>query len=336
MTAAGRSSVHVTGHGVGIAAARAVLAENAAPFSAEQGPERGAAPVVMLGEQAVHLLDSLFGAGRVTGSHRITRRIVLWNEAEPVAIPHQAWAVSGKDLLGALPCAAACPAPAPSRPFTLHARPPEPALHQFGRREAAAAPVVLAPGADAAAVLVEAVASGWLFLIPLGPQSAWLLAVGDAPDALLATSRLVAPAIAALGGVEARFETAPRVLQQLVGHDWLVLGSGALAFDPLCGDGTAMAARGGILAGAVASAIADGADPAPLMRHYRAMLIASLRRHLAACLPFYQRGGSGAWWQEQAAATAEGHAWCTRMLAVEPEPAFVLTGSRLVPRSVPA
>ncbi|WP_292943756.1 hypothetical protein [Novosphingobium sp.] len=335
MTAAGRSSVHVMGRGVGVAAAQAVLAENGSGFSAEQGPQRGAAPVVMLGEQALHLLDSLFGAGRVTGSHRITRRIVLWNEAEPVAIPHRAWAVSGMDLLGALPFATDCPLPAPAR-FTLHAHAPGPALHRFGRREAAAAPVTLAPGADAAAVLVEAVAAGWLFLIPLGEDHAWLLAVGDAPEALLAASRLVAPAIAALGAVEARFETAPRVLERLVGDDWLVLGSAALAFDPLCGDGTAMAARGGILAGAAASAVAAGEDPAPLLRHYRAMLIAALRRHLAACLPFYQRGGSGAWWQEQARVTAEGHAWCTSQLAVEPEPAFVLTGSRLVPRSVPA
>lgn len=335
MTAGWRSSVHVMGRGVGVAAAQAVLLENAASFSAEQGAERGSAPVVMLGEQALHLLDSLFGEGRIAGSHRITRRIVRWNEAEPVSIPHQAFALSGQALLGALPLAHGSPPAAPPR-FSLHARPPKPSLHQFGQREAAAAPVTLAAGADAASVLVEAVAAGWLFLIPLGAECAWLLAVGDAPDALLAQSRLIAPAIGTLGAVEARFETAPRVLEHLVGDDWLVLGSGALAFDPLCGDGTAMAARGGILAGAVASAIAEGQDPGPLLRHYRAMLIAALRRHLAACLPFYQRGGSGAWWQEQARVTAEGHAWCTSMLAVEPEPAFVLTGSRLAPRTVAA
>lgn len=335
MTAGGRSSVHVVGRGVGVAAAQAALAENATRFSAGPGRERGTAPVIMLGEQALHLLGSLFGAGRVTGSHRITRRTVLWNEAEPVAIPHKAFALTGQALLEALPFAEGLLEAGPGR-FTLHAQPPEPALRRFGQREAAAAPVTLSAQVDGSAVLVEAVAAGWLFLIPLGADHAWLLAVGEAPDALLATSRLVAPAVGTLGAVEARFETAPRVLEQLAGDDWLVLGSAALAFDPLCGDGTAMAARGGILAGAVASAIAAGEDPAPLLRHYRTMLIAALRRHLAACLPFYERGGSGAWWQEQAAATAEGHAWCTRMLAVEPEPAFVLTGSRLVARGVPA
>jgi len=335
MTAARRSAVHLAGRGVGIAAAEAVLADNKVDFSADPGPERGAAPVVMLGGQALHLLDGLFGVGRLGAAHRIARRVVLWNEAEAVTLPHQAVAVSGKDLLAALPLADSSPAPEAPR-FVLHARPPEPALIQFGRREAAASPVVLAPGADAGAVLVEAVAGGWLFLIPLGAQSGRLLAVGDEPAALLAGSRLIAPAIGALGAVEARFETAPRVLEHIAGDDWLALGSAALAFDPLCGDGTATAARGGILAGAAATEIVQGAAPTPLLRHYRAMLIAALRRHLAACLPFYQRGGSSAWWQEQAEATAAGHAWCTGILADEPEPGFVLAGSRLVPRAVTA
>ncbi len=334
MTAARRSSVHVQGRGVGIAAAQAVLTDNATHFSAEPGLERGAAPVVMLGEQALHLLDSLFGPGRVSGSHKINQRIVRWDQGEALSIPHNAYAISGQDLLCALPLAA--PAAAPALPcFTLRARPPMPdsVVLKFGRREAAAAPVTLAVGANPEAVLVEAVFAGWLFLIPLGPQSGWLLAVGGEPDMLLASSRLVAPAVSVLGAVEARFETAPRLLEHQVGDDWLALGSAALGFDPLCGDGTAMAARGGILAGAVATAIAEGADPGPLLRHYRAMLIAALRRHLAACLPFYQQGGTGAWWREQAEATAAGHAWCTQALFHEPEPGFVLAGNRLVARA---
>jgi hypothetical protein len=334
MTAARRSFVHVQGRGVGIAAAQAGMTDNATHFSAEPGFERGAAPVVMLGEQALHLLHSLFGQGRVSGSHRINERIVRWDKGEAVAIPHNASAISGKDLLCALPLAAATEIPAPPC-FTLRASPPmpDPVVLKFGRREAAAAPVTFAVGANPEAVLVEAVAAGWLFLIPLGPESGWLLAVGDDPDALLGTSRLVAPAVSTLGAVEARFETAPRMLEHLAGDDWLALGSGALAFDPLCGDGTATAARGGILAGAVATAIAEGATPGPLLRHYRAMLIAALRRHLAACLPFYQQGGTGAWWREQAEATAAGHAWCTRALFHEPEPGFVLAGNRLIARA---
>ncbi len=334
VTSAARSSVLVQGRGVGAAAAMAVLGENDASFAAEPGPERGAAPVVMLGEQALHLLHDLFGPGRFAGSHQISRRIVRWDAGDAVAIAHQALAISGANLLRALPSMNGSPSPSPPC-LTLHAgsQSPAPAMLHFGKREAAAAPVVLASGADAGAVLVESVAEGWLFLIPMGAHNGWLLAVGDEPDVLLASSRLVAPAVAELLAVEARFETAPRLLETLVGGDWLAFGSGALAFDPLCGDGTAMAARGGILAGAVASAIAEGAAPEPLLRHYRAMLIAALRRHLAACLPFYQRGGASTWWAEQAEQTAAGHAWCTQMLSHEPEPRFVLIGNRLAERA---
>ncbi len=338
MTAVQRSSVIVQGRGVGAAAACAVLAANAVLCSGEPGDARGAAPVVMLGEQARHLLDGLFGPDRMAAAHRIARRIVRWDTEDAVAIAHQAVALSGADLLAALPLAGPPADPigdfAPPC-FTLCTSPPlpKPAVRRFGQRRAAAAPVTLTGTADAAAVLVEAVEAGWLFLIPLGLRHGWLLAVGGDPDALLGSSRLVAPAMTTLGAVEARFETAPRVLEHVAGDDWLALGSGALAFDPLCGDGTATAARGGILAGAVATAIAEGAAPEPLLRHYRAMLIAALRRHLAACLPFYQRGGAGAWWAEQAEATTAGHAWCTQMLAREPEPGFVLAGNRLVARA---
>ncbi|WP_226017996.1 hypothetical protein [Novosphingobium sp. FKTRR1] len=350
MTGSGGAAVLIRGRGVAALAAQHTLAANGVGFAVEPGPARGAAPVVMLGEQALALLRDLFGpscfqpsSGTFSGAHAIERRIVRWGQGEPVTVPHNAVAVTGAELLSGL--APPVPAPAPvcaegsAQAFTLYADTavPEPALRLFGEREAAAAPVTLAAGADAAAVLIEATPLGWLFLIPLGATHGWLLAVGAEPDALLGHSRLVAPAIASAGAVEARFQTAPRMLDHLTGPDWLALGSGALAFDPLCGDGTATAARGGILAAAVASAIAgdcatESLDPAPLLRHYRAMLIAALRRHLAACLPFYRNGGSGAWWRAQAEATAAGHDWCTQILAAEPEPGFVLRGNRLVAR----
>jgi hypothetical protein len=69
-----------------------------------------------------------------------------------------------------------------------------------------------------------------------------------------------------------------------------------------------------------------------LIGHYRAMLIAAMRRHLAVSSPFYERGGQGPWWREQAEAIAEGHAWCTRQLAAAGDAQFVLAGDRLVLR----
>jgi flavin-dependent dehydrogenase len=122
--------------------------------------------------------------------------------------------------------------------------------------------------------------------------------------------------------------------------DGLVLGSSAVAFDPICGDGVATAVRGGILAAAVAAEAVGNDDPgldqSALAGHYRAMLIAAMRRHLAVSWPFYERGGNGPWWREQADALAQGHDWCTRQLAAAGEARFVLAGDRLVARECAA
>jgi hypothetical protein len=122
----------------------------------------------------------------------------------------------------------------------------------------------------------------------------------------------------------------------LTGADWLRCGSAAVGFDPICGDGAAQSVREAILATAVVSAIAKGAEPEPLLLHFRSMLIAAMRRHLMLCLQFYRSGGKGDWWQAQCHALAEGHVWCTRRLAVLPEPQFELHGFDLVARRAAA
>ncbi len=307
----------------------------------------------MLGEQAQRLLRDVFAVvvPELDQAHPITRRIVRWGHDAPQVIPHRACVIAGNQLEPALPNAGV------SRPdgepaFTLSTAPPPAAtLLRFGQREASARPVTLTPGADRHAALVEAIDTGWLFLIPAGGDSGWLLAVGaeaDADDAL-ADSRLVASAIAQTGAVTQRFETAPRILCDAdapgrFAQDHLTIGSAAIALDPICGDGVATAVRGGILAAAVAARIAgcgpDGVGPegaeslAPddLIAHYRVMLIAAMRRHLAASAPFYERGGHGAWWRAQAAAIAQGHAWCTQQLALAGEAQFMLAGDRLITR----
>jgi len=161
-----------------------------------------------------------------------------------------------------------------------------------------------------------------------------MLTVGAEPAEALSESRLIASAVAETGEISARFETAPCMLNDPAGCDALTLGTAALALDPICGDGVATAVRGGILAAAIAAEIAQdsGLDRAALIGHYRAMLIAAMRRHLAVSAPFYQRGGQGAWWREQAEATALGHAWCTRQLAAAGDAQFMLIGDRIALR----
>jgi len=288
----------------------------------------------MLSDPALALLRDTFGrADLFAGWQRIERRIVAWGGGEPAVLPHGAIVATGSEIAAELQLDRLSP-PKGHPFFTLHGAPPFPegALRRFGMREAVATAVDLAPEADQQACYVEATASGWLFLIPQGEGKAWLLGVGGMPEVLLGLSRLVAAQVRSLGPVAARFETAPRMLDCMAGDDWLAGGTSAIAFDPICGDGTAHAVREAILAAAVLVAVRQGGDRGALLGHYQSMLIAAMRRHLQVSLPFYRSGGSSSWWRAQADALAKGHAWCTARLATMPEPRFLLRGMRLVRR----
>ncbi|MES1974932.1 MAG: hypothetical protein V4472_20950 [Pseudomonadota bacterium] len=326
--------VLIRGGGVSAATAARLLSGEGVPLTGAGDLVRSPAPVIMLSDPALALLRDIFGrADLFAGRPRIERRIVAWGGGEPVAPPHGAIIVTGSDIAAELGTHRLPPDDGKAS-FTINGAPPFPdgALRRFGAREAVAATVELMPEADGHACYIEATARGWLFLIPQGVGTAWLLGVGGTPDALLGPSRLVAAQVRKLGPVVARFETAPRMIECLAGDDWIACGTSAIAFDPICGDGTAQAAREAILAAAVLVAIRDGGDRKALLDHYQSMLIAAMRRHLQVSLPFYRSGGISPWWRAQADALAQGHAWCTARLATMPEPRFLLRGTRLVPR----
>ncbi len=328
------ATVLIRGDGVSAATAAHLLGSGGVELVGAGDLVRSPAPVVMLSDPALALLRDTFGrADLFAGRSRIERRIVAWGGGEPAAIPHGATVVTGSDVAAELGLVRLSP-PEGEPFFTIHGAPPFPqgALRRFGTREAMAATVELAPEADGQACYVEATASGWLFLMPQGECKAWLLGVGGTPEALLGLSRLVAAQVLTLGPVVGRFETAPRMLDCMAGGDWLACGTSAIAFDPICGDGTASAVREAILAAAVLVGVHEGGDRGALLGHYQSMLIAAMRRHLQISLPFYRRGGLSPWWRAQADALANGHAWCTARLATMPEPRFLLRGTRLVPR----
>jgi len=293
-------------------------------------------PVIMLSDAALGMIRDVFGrADLFAGHHRITRRVVRWGAGPVADMPHGAHVISETDLLAAFGDALdGDEAPPAGLLATVHAAPPFPAETQlrFGERRAIAAPVELTPQADRAAVHVESVANGWLFLIPAGPAKAWLLGVGGPVERLLEGSVLIAPLIASIGDASPGFETAPRQLPRLAGPDWLACGMAAIAYDPICGDGTAQAVREGVLASAVLAAMAQGGDRAALSEHYHAMLTASLRRHIQLSGQFYSTGGDGPWWQAQVAGLAQGYAWTTAQLASLPEPRYRLDEFRLIER----
>lgn len=270
---------------------------------------RARVPVIMLSEAAQALLRDIFQKDHLFRDQpRIRRRIVAWgNNAAPVELDHSAAVVSEEELLSRLVIeeSAIC-----DPDWTICAAPPLPpsALeHRFGERTAMPARVKVKGAADTC--WMESVEAGWLFL-----NSGWLIAVGGSPEELLTRSKLVKKQIDGFDSGTARFAASPRMVLPLGGERWICCGTAAMAFDPLCGDGTAHAVREAILASAVIRAAARGEDAGPLLAHYEARLTAGFHRHLAHCLAFYSSGGEGPWWQAQRESIEQGLAWCRRKL----------------------
>ncbi|HEX7858543.1 MAG TPA: hypothetical protein VF503_33070 [Sphingobium sp.] len=302
--------------------------------------KRPPVPALLLSDAALTLLRGVFSRPDLFANHpRIERRVVSWADSEAVSVPHGAVVVSESELSAALfpACTMSERSPEPAD-FTIHTISPFPSgeLRSFGQRAAMAAEVHLLHSEDHSACWVEAVEAGWLFLIPSGGDKAWLLAVGATVELLMDQSRHVAPRIQLMGRTSSTFETCPRMLTALKGEDWLACGTAAIAFDPICGDGTAQSIREAIIAAAVVAAISEGGDRAALLTHYESMLIGSMRRHLQLSAQFYESGGRGDWWREQLTALSDGHGWCTARLSVLPEPRYQLRDFRLMPREVAA
>lgn len=296
---------------------------------------RPSVPTIMLSDPALALIRSVFDRPDLFADRpRVKHRLVAWG-GPTVMIPHGAALASEDQVQAALPDCKTIDAIAD---FTIHAAPPVPLgeMRLFGDRHAVAAKVKLRDPSCAQEARIEAVASGWLYLVPAETGEGWLLGVGGSVDALLGQSALIAPVVDAMGATSTPFLAAPRLHLPLHGAGWLACGTAALGFDPICGDGTAQSVREAILAAAVVTAIAEGGDRAALLSHYQSMLIAAMRRHLLLCAQFYANGGQGDWWRAQHEALVEGHHWCTALLAKMPEPRFLLDGFRLVPRQVAA
>ncbi|TNE39253.1 MAG: hypothetical protein EP321_00700 [Sphingomonadales bacterium] len=329
-------SVRISGTGIASACCARLLSRQGIAVCVD-AIERPPVPAILLSDPALALMRDVFASPTLFADKpRIDRRMVSWGGGDAVAVPHGGVVVSEEDLAAAFPVMAdllAGDARPPS--FTVHTAAPFPsgAPRRFGSRHAVAAPVRLTHEEDRSACWIEAVADGWLFLIPDGRGHGWLLAVGAPMAALLGQSRHVAPRFTPAGDAPpTAFDSCPRMLPSLCGEHWLACGTAAIAFDPICGDGTAQAMREAILAAAVIGAIGEGEDADALLTHYESMLIAAMRRHLALSAQFYRSGGSGPWWRSELAALMDGHDWCTERLRAMPEPRYLLQDFRLVER----
>jgi hypothetical protein len=320
--------VLIRGAGVAASCCSHLLRRSGIHVAWESVP-RARLPVILLSAAAQDLIRDVFEQPDLFRDlPQIRRRIVRWgSQVKPVVLEHSAVVVSEEYLLRHLSPAHADLAD--DAAWTIVASdplPPSCVAHRFGERSASVVSVELTANADTC--WIESMEQGWFFLIASGPGKAWLLSVGDPA---LQESRLIAPLIASSGDAAGRFAAAPRISWPLCGPGWLACGTAAMAFDPLCGDGTAHAVRESILACAAIRAAADCAEPASVLDHYAGRLAAGFERHLAICLEYYRSGGSGPWWEAQTAATLRGIEWCRRTIGGLPPFRYRLRGFDLVP-----
>jgi hypothetical protein len=279
------------------------------------------APPVVLDEAAVALIVDLLGSGVLRGAHQLRRRVVSWGAAAPRSVARAALAVRGSELRARLLDAAFERLGGRLEPLdtgaireeelTIATDPawlPASTVERGGERVALCAEVALRRAADPAACYVEANAGGWLFLAPLADDRAYVQAVvprrpdGDAAEALAAlagASRIVARVAARVDRPVEIFSAAPSLRRAPGAAGRLAAGGAALTLDPVCGDGTAQAMRGGLLAAATAAAIRDGLDDSAAGAHYAARLARSFAVHLAACAQTYDPAIFGPSWNDE-------------------------------------
>lgn len=299
--------------------------------------DRPRLPAIMLGDAALALIRDVFGQKNLLRElPRIEKRVVAWEpHSVPITVEHSAVVISEQSLLENLqPFLEKYVRDDNDIDWTIFASRPLPAEsieHRFGSRSASAVAVALTHESAAGACFIESMENGWLFLIPNAPGSGWLMSVGGAPDALLGRSQVVARQIMRSGVAAAQFPAYPRIMSPLCGPGWLACGTAAMAFDPICGDGTAHALREAILAAAVVRALSKNFPADQLFSHYQTRLTLGFKRHLVLCREFYRSVRRGPWWDSELDSLEQGLAWCDRALDGHLEFRYQLKGFELEP-----
>lgn len=319
--------VEIRGRGLAASCCAYLLRREGVPVSRVRAT-RPAVPAIVVSLATQELIAGVFQQPNLfQGFRRIERRVVAWGNRADVELPHAAVVLAEEELLARVEALADGVVAEPAVWTVFGARPlPEPASEQrLGSRQAWAAAVELQEP-ETATCWIESLECGWLFLIP-----GWLIAVGGAPETLLAGSRVVAAQIRGLRGESAQFPAYPRIADPLAGPGWLACGAAAMAFDPICGDGAGNSVREAILAAAVIRAATRGEPAERLIEHYRSRLIAGFRRHLELSLQFYRAAQGGPWWEREIQAMERGLAWCAGQLADAPAFRYRLEGFDLLP-----
>jgi len=330
--------IFISGDGVAACSCAYLLKQAGFRVAVSRG-ERPRLPAILLSDAALGLIQGVFGDLSFDHSHPIQSRVVAWGpESQVVTVDHSARVVSEQGLLAKL-WSRVDVDPEGEADWTIFSSRPLPpgAIEQrFGTRTASVVQVTLKDKSDSRACWIESLEGGWLFLIPNAPGTALVLSVGDPAESLLDQSRIIGKQIAKRGEAAGEFPAYPRIISSLCGSSlcgegWLACGTAAMAFDPLCGDGTSHAVREAILAAAVIQAAANGENPAELRSHYETRLLAGFGRHLALCSQFYKTGHHGPWWDRELKSLDEGMAWCGQQLGNRRDFRYQLNGFELQP-----
>ena len=297
------------------------------------GAKRAKLPAILLSESTQSLLADVFQTtDALDGLPKVRKRIVAWDDAAPLTLPHSAVVASEEALLDRLwaPHVGQVSDGAPPDPawtvITASLANDLPRQMHFGSRTALVREVQLTDEAEQEACWVESVENGWLFLVASGNGKGSLISVGGPTEELLKKSRLVRPQMRELEAMFFEFPAYPRILSSLCGTGWLACGTAAMSFDPLCGEGAGNAVREAILASAAVQSVLAGHPVGEILAEYSLRLMLGFLRHLEHCREFYRRGCSTAFWSSELTLIEQGIAWTKSQLSHAPHPRFRLIG----------
>jgi hypothetical protein len=322
----------VVGRGVAAATVAFRLATAGRPVTLQAGGPRGASPAprLVLSAATASLIADVFGAGPglFDDAHPFDARLVVRNDGTaPEVVRGPGVVVAGDRLSRSLirvlvtgaagrftvTCDEQCVTQRGGFELVVDARGrasdlddgliKEPRTrYQMGTRRAVSADVTLRRGAPSNACVFETTEGAWAFLAPTGTRTATVQAMtldatDDALDGVLRAAVMIPRWVETVRGVPVSFDAAPAVVDPFAGPGWLAVGDAAVAFDPLCGDGTGNAVRGAILA-AAAAGVASGEQDGGYLDYYRWRLNRTFLAHLVACERVYRSFPSQAWTAE--------------------------------------
>ncbi len=277
----------------------------------------------MLNGPARYILERMWGPELLAGlpHHRLARRVIIWRDRTPRQIEDASIVVDATALAQRMATQAA--ATGVSLVEAFHVEPASWTVIATGRgaaggeilsggaRIAVTAPVALAATADSDALLIEAGPNGWVACVPTNSTDGMLFACApattatpeEALDGLVAGTRAVRQAIAAVTGPCAVLEAAPRLrYPPHNGATTVFVGDAAIAFDPVSGDGAGVALRTAHLAASLAEAFVRGTKLEALHSFYSYRLARAMSVHIHGLLSLYAEPAFHLAWTNELAA----------------------------------